>query len=493
METDKTRRILWMKSFVLVAAWLPIIVHIVNSFSARPLADDYCFAYNALNLGWQGAMTHYYMNWQGTFGSTAIQLVVSNTWPIGYMLMPSILLLLWSGGLVWLFFNLCRLFGITQARFISVSLAPLFLFAIMDGASNLVQTLYWVSGSVTYVLPLVALIWFSAYIIFEFRRTPMGHVPRILAVISPFIAAFIAGFTPIVAGLQIVVLLMAMVLGLKYAAAGRRQAILIVLGLMLVGAVVGAVILVAAPGNAIRQAQFPPPPELPMLIILVLWGVAAFIGTSLGIFSPVGPIIVLVFTGVMVNRFLPVPTVTQVRIRRYSRRLLLLTGLIGVILLCAGMFPVAYSVSDIPPARALIVMQTIVIITAVVWGGIMGISLQRPGQAASNLSFSRPLATLLFILLIVGPLRFAVETMVLLPRFQTFAAEWNTRDEMLRTTTEADVIVGTYSYDLAIAANLKTVSDNPRDGINRCVADYYGRDTVATEAEVIDPDEADDD
>lgn len=469
-----------MKLFVLLAAWLPIVVHIINSLSARPLADDYCFANNALNLGWQGAMTHYYLNWQGTFSSTAIQLVVSNTWPIGYMLMPSILLLLWSGGLVWLFFNLCRLFGITHERFISFSLAPLFLFAIMDGASNLVQTLYWVSGSVTYVLPLVALTWFSALILFIFRWTPAGHVPRILAIISPFIAAFNSGFTPIVAGLQIVALLLVMALSWKYAPAGRRQALQIVLGLALIGAVVGAVILVAAPGNAIRQARFPSPPDVPTLVSLILWDVGVFVAISLGILAPVGTIFVLVFTGMIANRFFPVSAATQIQIRRHSRQLLLLTGLVAVILLCIGMFPVAYSVSQIPPARALIIMQTIIVITAVVWGGIMGISLQSPGQTANKLSFSRPLVTLLLILLIIGPLRFSVETMVSLPHFQTFSTEWDARDDMLRTTTETDVIVIPYAYDLAIAANLKTVSDNPMDGINRCVAAYYGLDTIAT-------------
>jgi hypothetical protein len=451
----------------------PLLAHIVNSQAARLLADDYCFWYNAITKGWWGAMQDQYNNWSGTYSSTAIQSAVALL-GIGFLqILPTLFILTWLGGAIWAVYELGMLSGIRSPRFIACFGGALLVFVTLDGASNVFQSLYWSSGSATYITPLVLSMFFVAILFRAIRCPPKDITLAGVSLTSAILAFLIGGFSPIVAPLQVVALLLAIGAVWRLAPSASKRATLTILVIALISAIIAAIILVAAPGNTMREAKFQRP-SMPMVGIITLWSTASFVSTSMLIFSPMAILCALVFPGVIAYGWKPLDSRHQSYVKKHALRLLLFITLLTLGLLAVCFAITAYSISDIPPARAMIIPQFILVHGVAAWGIIMGLSLQEPSSQIR--SPSRIVILTCAALLIFGPVASAVRTIAVMPNFRTFAEQWDHRDQLIRAATAkgtTDLTVAPFSVDLADYMDVDPIGSDPLDSTNVCAARYY--------------------
>src|SRR5690606_18046579 len=83
----------------------------------------------------------------------------------------------------------------------------------------------------------------------------------------------------------------------------QRKRALPVLTAGFVGTVLVLAVILAAPGNAVRRANFPPPPPLPTLVMSSVIQAVALVFVSLSSFSPFGAILTVVAFASLARRF----------------------------------------------------------------------------------------------------------------------------------------------------------------------------------------------
>jgi len=129
---------------------------------SRYVADDFCSASVLAQHGLMGAQTFWYQNWSGRFTFVLVidLLNALGAWTVP--LTPPLLLTAWVAAAAaavhpWL----RQLFGI-QARAWSPLLALLLVVASLGSAPAVWEDLYWQTGAVTYLMPIVLSLAFAA-------------------------------------------------------------------------------------------------------------------------------------------------------------------------------------------------------------------------------------------------------------------------------------------------------------------------------------------
>ncbi|MBC8171505.1 MAG: hypothetical protein H7X77_07520 [Anaerolineae bacterium] len=229
-------------------------------------------------------------------------------------------------------------------------------------------------------------------------------------------------------------------------------------------------IIAQAPGNAIRQAYFPPMLSLPWLILLTLSGSFLFLPTSLGYLSPIAPLLTLTLFAAIALNFQSLTISQRLFFYRHRLKLIGMTCLVGFLLINASFLPAIYVFSDMPQARAYVVPQTVLMATLAVVGYLMGLSSQFEFRHKTSTFTARIGWLLLLVLLIAGPIRAAVKIITTLPDLQTFAREWDSLDQRLKQSTDEEVSVTTFSIDLGEWAEVHSMSDIQE---SVCFKNYY--------------------
>jgi hypothetical protein len=462
---------------ITIVSALPVLMHIINGMNSRMLSDDYCFSANALDRGLPGTLNYYYYNWQGTFSSTAVQSVIAFAGIRMVQLLPALLIIGWWLGLIYLIWQLCVLLNFQAPRLSAVALATLILYAILEGTPTVFQSIYWTSGSVTYAVPMVLFTLWGGVLLQISRTTMPPLAVGIAAVVAGLCAGLMAGFSPIFAVFEIG-LLGLLLLATWFRRPNRFWMVNSLLVAALIGATVGAVIMIVAPGNTVRQTLYEKPSGLLALIGINLAGTASYIGIDLSAFSLIPNLVLLVVGGWLVSRGLIGNSSVYARIKHSSRKWLL--GALGVaFLLLFGIFlPTSYNISGFPPGRALIIPHVVIVGLVLTWGSVMAVSLRKTASDTGRVSMIAVIA--IVALLLIGPVVAAGKSLTLSPKLQTFAAEWDARDATIRqaeSVKNESVTVPPFSVDLADYVNVGAVEG----GVVTCLEDYYHIQTLVVQ------------
>jgi hypothetical protein len=454
---------------ITVVLALPIMMHVVNGLNSRMLADDYCFAANVQSKGFTGATQYYYYNWQGTFSSTAVQSGIALMGSSWIRWLPVILIIGWWIGLIYLAWQVCEILNFNESRLSAVVLATLILYAILEGAPTVFQSIYWTSGSVTYAVPMVLFTLWSGLLLHAVRRTMSLYVLGTGAVIAAITAGLLAGFSPIFAVFELGVLaLMLLTVWLLRPNHFRSAAILVILSL--IGAAIGMFVMVAAPGNSVRQSLFDKPPTLLALIGINLTNSGFFVGMDLYQVSLLPHLVVLVIGGWLIASGVQSNSSLHMQVKRAPRIWLLMTLCVALLLLFGLFLPTSYNISQFPPGRALIIPHVVMVALTLTWGGIMALGLKKYTKDTSRISIVT--VSMISILLITGPLLAAGKSAALSSKLQTFSTEWDARDSLIQKAKGKDkeaVSVSAFTVDLAKYAYLDTSDDS----FVSCLQDYY--------------------
>jgi hypothetical protein len=429
------------------AAWalgaalaLPLVVYASIGTFARYTADDYCWAGILRTEGFFKAQIQWYTGYSPRYAFTFLVNLVELAGPAIVPFLPALAILVWLATLAWTFAQ----FGLKVSHAVLVAEAA--AFAIFQTAPDLPQSLYWQTGMLTYLLPLVL----ATFLIGWIRR----NSEREWAPIVGGVVTFVAG------GLSETYLIpqnVALTLALAAAVALRaRRSTVLHLACALAGGVLALLVIVTAPATTYRVGG--PPADL-------LSSATAAIATATEQIRR----LVRYFPLTMLF-CLALPTVIGTgQIRIATRWFWLVTAAVAITFpFCY--FPSFFANNGNPPARALIVPGSI-LISYLLWVGALLAPLvkqrltivARVGVAA---------------VLTVAPL---MATLTSLPE-RALAAEqaalWDAGDHYIRASRDAgelDISVPPRPRYLGEAF----VTSDRANWFNVCVARYYGVRTIA--------------
>ena len=241
----------------------------------RMLADDFCSIYFADRLGLLRSTWYWYLNWSGRYTAFALDwLILKFTlgpYKLHYIVPLSIFL--WLAFVAFTFYLYLQ--RKSDASFLhSFALAGIFLFTVMALSPDIPQSLFWWNGMRSYALPLIVITFY--FLIFKIGSQRLKLNSAVSCGFG-FILFFVSGgmgetfaiaqaaFIIFVIGLQVINW------------SNKSRAELFILCSSLAGAICSIIVVILAPGNAIRRALLPPSPSFIKLASISMQSYGAFI------------------------------------------------------------------------------------------------------------------------------------------------------------------------------------------------------------------------
>jgi len=430
-----------------VALALPLAVYASVGTFARYTADDYCWAGVLRTEGFLAAQAQWYTLYSPRYAFTFIVNVVELAGPAIVPALPIAAIVVWLAMLTWTFVQ----FGFKSMP--ALLLAEVAALATLQTAPDLPQSLYWQTGMLTYLLPLIL----ATFLLGWIRRASMSSRLSFAALAVCALTTFVAG------GLsetylipQNVALTLALVTcaTLTYRGEARRLA-LAYLTAALAGGVLALEAIVVAPATAIRVGGTPAD----------LW-----LASSAAIATAAYQVARLLrYFPLMVLLCLVVPGLLCVQASKISRRTFVLVTAGVAITLPFCYFPSFYAQNGNPPARSLIVPGAI-LIGYVVFSGY--------ALSAFALRLRSPVRMVAAAMLALVPIGVAVVSLPELANAAQHAALWDAEDQQIRAARDAGLAdVSVPPLPAYLGENF--VTGDPDDWFNRCVARYYGVRSIA--------------
>lgn len=458
-----------------------LVVHAFLGAYSRYLADDFCTAGDVARLGFWGAQTNLYQTWSGRFAFSFVVALTHLVGPGFTPFLPAAALTLWLAAFVFMLHQMVTLRVGGDRWILPLMVASVSIAAILSASPNIYQSLYWQTGMLTYLLPLALFTVYLGFLAKMARDRVIGRgwiAANIAGIIWPF---FMGGFSETFVSVQATALLLGSMIpfALKPTAAVRGFRRLVILGFL--GSLVALILVVSAPGNAVRQSLLPEHPELSQLITATLrdW----YIFTARTVKWHFLNIALLSVSAALAGFWSGAQAqLEKARARRPSAELGWLLGIpfVTFILMCASIAPYEYAISSFPDARVLITTVYILFLGILGWSFLFGIwvarmmIVSRPWVQRIALTIAVVNASLFFVYA-----RQAVSTAVVEQEvMRSYAAAWDERDQNLRIAAEDDLPVVYAASLMHMGGGLAELGYNPDEWINRCIANTYGIDQV---------------
>lgn len=465
-------------ALVLAGLLLPLLAMAYAGLYSRYMADDYCTASRALSDGVIGSALWWYNNWAGQFTNWLAKGAAAYMGPGLTSVLPALVLVAWTAAAAWAIYQLLLVFRLPQPRFMALALGALVVFAVFDGTPSRIQSLYWMGAVIPYTIPLIALSFLAGYFVYTLRRSP-GRIPSGALAVFAVVTFVAGGLSEVYVAFQIAILGLTFLGFLLFAPPALKRPALALLAVGLVCSLAAMFIILAAPGNANRRAQFPDPLPLPVVAWRTLYITFSYAATAAGLFSPVAIIVSALLPMLLFYRLHPLDS--RLRLSpRAVRRLLVLSAAITFILIAACLAPPIYTMSVAPAARVYIMPQLALVGAAVFWGSVMGLGARRQ-QPVVKPRAQIITGVVIAALLVGGPLLAAGHILAELPDYRAFAAEWDSRDQAIRADAESGekhIVTTMLQVDLTIRAGLEPLGPEAEKGMNACAALYYGVETL---------------
>jgi hypothetical protein len=455
---------------------LPLVALGVQGWFARYAADDYCTASQVVSMGLLQAQSILYVSWSGRFAATLLITLVELFGPVAVRVLPILTIFVWLGVATWSARRLGCAAGYRPGWLASALAATVLLYVTLLTTADLPQVLYWQTGLLTYVAPLVLFTFLVGWIALLVDRSgPSTPIRLGLCCVAAFLAG---GTNETFAAAQVTMLVWGIALAVLFAGGAVRRRLAIAMGVSLLGALLGLAVVAAAPGNAVRAQTTITLPISDVLLrsvdftrgwlrltfarphvieLALLIGVAAVLGALSARPSRAGG-------------------------PRWGLGLLLVLGTGLVLLAC--MVPVYYALNADPPGRALLEPQYLLICMVAILAWYIGSYLAGlasvGARAAEVLQWSA--AAGLVVLLVLGPLLSTIRIVGQLGPDRAYAASWDALDAEIRADRaqgQQDVTVGRLD-PTGTVHNLDFFGSDRQDWLNECVARYYAVNSVAS-------------
>jgi hypothetical protein len=467
------RGLLWI---CCLTALIPLAGYICMGAFMRYSGDDYCYGAALTGLGfWK-------MQWDSYLGEMAYN---SNRYALTLFsglsglggpgvnaVLPGLVILLWLSGLVYAL--RAALASLGKPGKVELFLAAVLLvFLTLYQAPELAQVLYWRSGMLPYLAPLVGNA-FLAGMVFNQSRTLSIAWLKLAGILG--LAWLIGGFSETGAALQGGALGFWLT-GIGLARLRRRSTVSPWPGLAALGGTLLAMLMLAmAPGNASRLGDTLRPDFVTLLRISVSSAWSFLTESALNL--PLPTVFTVLVAAVWTYRVYSQPSGTE-----YPPRALPVRdwvwAVIGCGVVCFGLavccaLPSAYARSAYPEPRAWVTGRFVMVLALAVWGCIGGRFLAQ--WRAPSFVWVASAAAL--GILCLYPLRAMQSIMAELPKYQRWAAVWDQRHQaILAAKQNSSLDVHVLEIDHLIP-DVGDLSPDPAAWYNVCAAGYYGVNTI---------------
>jgi hypothetical protein len=496
---------------------------------ARYMADDYCTADSLHKLGFLAFQRRWYTEWTGRFSFSLLLAAAEWVGPAVVPFLAASAIACWVAGAVWSVYRVAILLALPRPLLTSFLLGKLVVFATLNGAHNIAQSLYWQSGMLTYTPPLILFTFFVGVACRAVWRRLKGRAGRAETLACGALALVAGGFSESHALLQVGVLALALFALYWYAPAALRRAALPPVVAGLACALAAGCVVVLAPGNAVRMSYFPPHPNLLKLTAISLFYTVGFIAYT-AYLSPLTTLMSAALPALLsfqlhredAERNCGLSGHAESHPRRVhaqrdlglsrgglglsrggwmelSRRVwvrtLLLPLLVGFVLIFLCTVPGVYGTSTYLPGRARLIPQFVFVCVAVWSGWLAGLLLSErvgaPSERADARARLSPLAlaaaSAASVILLLPPVAAARRTLSLAAGAREAAAIWDETDRNLRAARERgelDVTVAPVDdveTRLGAAKTELQIEHDAQNWKNKCAARYYGINSIRAE------------
>ena len=236
---------------------LPLATYASVGAYARYTADDYCWAGVLRAEGFFRAQMLWYTGYSPRYAFTFLVNVAELAGPAIVPFLPTLAILVWVGVLAWMFRQLDVRLGLISDQVAALLLAELVALAALATAPDLAQSLYWQTGMLTYLLPLVLMTAFVGWVARAVRLGLSGPVQWLVSLAITYVAG---GLSETYLIPQNVALTLAVLVALVFRRDPMARHALPLLVAGLCGGVLASLTIVVAPSTALRVGG--PPADL---------------------------------------------------------------------------------------------------------------------------------------------------------------------------------------------------------------------------------------
>jgi hypothetical protein len=461
---------------IFCALMFPILLHAYLGIFSRYMADDYCTLGSLRALGLLQSQVYWYSSWSGRFSFTLVINLLELIGPVVTSLIPGMTLLLWVSIGAVLFHRLASNLGYRLTIIWAMTIQALVIFAVIAGVGNVFQSVYWLTGVVTYSVPLLLTTGYLLWVTLKFtqgdERFSTGDI--FVSFLLPFIAG---GFSETYVAVQTTALGLGICIVLLLTNRGLRSPRALALSIGLLGSLLALILVAVAPGNSVRQDLFAAPLSIFEVLSRSLSNLKIFLSILLNQ-ELVTVLVTILIPGIAV--WLLKPTTGNQHPYSLKNKISILLGIpiLAATLAFVSFVPYEYALSSYPDARVLITTRWIVYSGIVFWSFSIG------SMIPKRMTYLPPLrigASIILILVGVVICILSYQTSggiyEMRPVMREFAHAWQSRHEKLLSAVDD-------GEELIMAASLRhmgglaEIGYNPKEWINRCVAQAYGIEEV---------------
>ena len=478
LSQSAARLIHWLLAASFVLA---LIAYAYLGSYSRYTADDYTVELVVRKNGWLGAQLAWYKGWTGRFSFSFVCDLVALAGPAATPFIPGLLLTLWFAATVWAVYEIHPFSGkVSWAR--NVLIAGFVIFATLETAPSLAHSLYWQTGALTYLFPLIVISLFVAVVSRGLRKRS-GKFYLLCTGVLTLVAG---GFSDTFLVMQNCGLIVSILAVQIFAEVDFKSRIRPFLLAGLVGALLALIIVALAPGNSVRLAQLPK--QLSGWSIMKLTVICFVLFVRYLVLTH--PVICLA------SLSLPLLIVLRGDGRMWNRRLsiclLWLTPVATVLLITSGIAIGVYTISAMLPERAQILLCFVFVCGTVVWSRALGEYLlgKFPGVRDRIRQIVSLVSTVTLLLLAISPLISFFSVLGIREKARSYAADWDRQDSELKIAKQSGVTdvaveqIGDFQSRIGKGPSELHLRSDSAFWINRTIASYYGLSSVRATRDV---------
>ncbi|HEY3313276.1 MAG TPA: DUF6056 family protein [Anaerolineales bacterium] len=462
--------------WIFLSLFLPSIIILgihayLGSFN-RYIADDFCSAYFAERLGILRSVWFWYLSWFGRYSASLADSILPLIGIRGLTLAVLVILTLWLAVAI---LAAAAFWPDKSSRkdrtLAAVSLGTAAVFVTLLISPNVPQSLYWWGGMRAYIPPLVGTALY-AVLYKQFtakdRNGKEGYGWLAVSFLVPFASGgFSETFTPV----QVAFFVFIVGWGLIVKKYNPKSPIFLFLLSGLLGALVALFVMVLAPGNAHRQAFFPESHNVFTILNIAFTGYVAFLKDITGTPDKIAGLAGLGMAAIWLGMQIPAGQ----RPKSWAASASLFLGFVFAF----GCFPsAAYGLSDVPPARALIIPAYFLVISLIIsgflfgrwWSALVG---NMPGLSINLVFCTSVMVLMSFSAWSNGQTLYSSRQMYI-----DYARQWDQMDAQIRQVKKSGVQLVIIPA-IPNWAGLDSLNDNPKFWVTYCYSNYYGIDVRA--------------
>ena len=483
---------LWMRLIIgLYAAAL--LSYIGMGAFSRMMADDFCTVATGKRLNPVAATLDWYQNWSGLYSNFFIKSAIGPLEPTIHPFITAFFILGIFGIMYLVLRDVLRRQTISHAGWMAFLLSGALTFGLIDGAVSR-QPIFWSGALIPYSLPLILIVG-ALGLAYRLIFTALSRGTQILMAVGFALLVFlIAGFSEVYAVYEGALWGLLLVIGTFALAREYRGRLWGVMLLACFVTVLGLMIILASPGNAIRRSIQND------LIVNPVDLVTAIIRFTVSIFTfePYGIVhfFLAFFASMGVWLWGTPKETTALPAPRPLLRAFVVSFLAVFALVIVAITPPMYG-AGLVAARTLMAVRFTQLMLFALWGYWSAVGLMRTNtlkrlrmSPSYRLAKGAVLATFILIPAIV-----LLRHISLIGDFATYARQWDERDRDIiaaREQGQQSVIVDPMDYNLEEYLSLDSLQkvSTPEDAVwvYDCVEGYYGIDVeLSRPMEIVDP------